>query len=78
MEKLTHIVRKASDLTKKSLTKEEIYKRIGELNNTPTYKHVIPPDIYISEEVILSIMKDGFKVYKGNLFGFTDAWIIEW
>lgn len=78
MEKEKFILRKASDLTKKSLTKEEVYDNISRSNNTPIYKHAIPPESYISEEVILSIMKDGFKVYKGNTMGFVDAWIIEW
>ena len=75
-EKIT--IRKASDLKKRSLSKEDIYDVIANLNNTPTFKHVIPPDMYVSEEVIMSIINDGFKVYKGNIFNFDQAWIIEW
>lgn len=78
MEKEKFIVRKASDLTKRSISKEDVYEVIARFNNTPTYKHVMPTECYISEEVILSIMKDGFKVYKGSMMGLVDAWIIEW
>ncbi|WP_223559610.1 hypothetical protein [Chryseobacterium lathyri] len=78
MDKEKFILRKASDLTKKSLTKAEVYENITRYNNTSIYRHAIPPEAYISEEVILSIMQDGFKVSKGNMIGFIDAWIIEW
>ncbi len=78
MEKEKFIVRKASDLTKRSLSKEDVYGAIAQFNNTPTFKHVIPPDFYISEEVIVSIMRDGFKAYKGKMFNFEEVWIIEW
>ena len=78
MEKEKFIVRKASDLTKRSLSKEEVYEFIAGFNNTSTFRHVIPPDFYISEEVIVSIMRDGFKAYKGKMHGFEEAWIIEW
>lgn len=71
-------IRKASDMKKISLTKEGIYDNLSNQNNTAIYKHAIPPDAYISEDVILEIIKDGFKMYKGNLFGMTDVWIIEW
>lgn len=78
MEKEKFVVRKASDLTKRSITKEEIYNSIANHNNMPCYKHAIPPEFYISEEVIVSMINDGFKVYRGDMMGWKDTWIIEW
>lgn len=78
-EKIT--VRKASDLTKRSISKEEVYDEISNLYNQKKshYKHFIQHYFYISEEVILQMLNDGFKVYKGDFDHINkDVWIIEW
>lgn len=81
MEKEKITVRKASDLTKRSISKDEVYAEISELYNRKQshYKHFIPCYIYLSEEVILQMLNDGFKVYKGDFDHINkDVWIIEW
>ena len=70
---------KASDLKKKSIDIESIYKEIESMNSAGQFKHVIPHFIYVSDEVKLKLMADGFKVYIGNWSNFSpNDLIIEW
>ena len=70
---------KAKSLTKVSETIENIYNAISEANANSSYKHFIPHNIYVSDEVRLKLIDDGYKVYKGNWDGImTDVLIIEW
>ena len=70
---------KAKDLKKESEVIENIYKAISDANSRGFFKHFIPHWIYVSEEVKMQLIEDGFKLYKGNWdFGMTDCLIIEW
>jgi hypothetical protein len=72
---------KANNLTKTSITAEEIYEGIdSQLKNNPScFKHYIPHFLYVSDEVKLQLIDDGFKVYKGAWDGIqNDGLIIEW
>jgi hypothetical protein len=49
------------------------------MNSAGQFKHAIPHFIYVSDEVKLKLMADGFKVYIGNWGGFSpNDLIIEW
>ncbi len=70
---------KATELTKESEVIENIYKAISEANSRGEYKWCIPHQFYVSEEVKVQLIEDGFKVYKGAWDGvLTNALIIEW
>ena len=70
---------KASELKKESLSVEDIYESIqNHVNiNKASYKYIIPHFIYVSDEVKLRLINDGFKLYKGN-YGIDEGLIIEW
>ena len=67
---------KAEDLEKVSLTKEEIYKGIEQdlKNYKNVYIHLIPYNIYVSPEVQASLIADGFKLGRNNMYDL----IVEW
>lgn len=70
---------KASSLKKETEVIENIYKAISESNANGRFKHFIPHDVYVSDEVRLQLIDDGFKVYKGDWDGvMTNCLIIEW
>lgn len=72
---------KATDLVKKSISTEQIYRNIQTMvnSNPEQYKHFIPNNIYVSDEVRLQLLNDGFKVYRGDWDGIMkDCLIIEW
>ena len=70
---------KADSLVKKSVTLENIYKSIEDDNGRGSFKHFIPHGLYVSDEVKLQLMADGFKVYVGDWDGvMLNALIIEW
>lgn len=70
---------KASELKKESEVIENIYTRISEANASGHYKHFIPHFVYVSDFVILQLIADGYKVYKGAWDGvITNCTIIEW
>jgi hypothetical protein len=70
---------KATELVKKSLKVEDIFKMIEEKNLNGHFKYFIPHFLHVSEEVILTLIKNGFKVYKGDWdSNLKECWIIEW
>lgn len=70
---------KAKSLKKTSVSIENIYKGISESNANNRFKHFVPHDVYVSDEVRLKLIEDGYKVYKGNWDGImTNVLIIEW
>lgn len=69
---------KARELTKQSITIEEIYESI---KNVPKnqFKWFIPHFIYVSEEVKNQLMRDGFDLTIGDWDNvITNALIIKW
>lgn len=71
----------ASEIKKTTLTAIEIYEHINDnlKHNPNTFKHFIPHYIYVSDEVKLQLINDGFKVYIGNWDNIINgALIIEW
>lgn len=70
---------KASSLKKESEVIENIYQIIINANGSGCYKTFITHDRYVSDEVRLQLIKDGYKVYVGDWDGITtNALIIEW
>lgn len=72
---------KANSIKKTSVTVKEIYEGIeSELkHNSSKFKYHIPHWIYVSDEVKLELINEGFKVYKGSWDGIlNEALIIEW
>jgi len=58
---------------------EKIYKRISDANSNNEFKTFIPHFIYVTDEVRLQLVENGFKVCKGSWDGvITDCLIIEW
>jgi len=69
---------KASDLIKKSIEIEDVYKAIEDMNKVGQYKHGIPDMMYVSNEVQVKLIANGFKLYRGDLDYMKNALIIEW
>jgi len=69
---------KAKDLVKISEVVENIYKQISEANSNGQFKYFIPHFVYVSDEVKLQLMKDGYKVYEGQWDNIMSGLIIEW
>jgi len=70
---------RANELKKESISIEDIYEAICNANTFKQYKHFIPHHIYVSEQVKLRLIEDGFKVYKSDWDGVTkECLIIEW
>lgn len=70
---------RANSLVKISVTIEGIYTAIEEGNKYGCFKHGIPHNLYVSDEVKLKLMADGFKVYNGDWDGvMKNSLIIEW
>ena len=72
-------IMKANELKKQTEVIDNIYKAISEANSNGNFKHFIPHWVYVSDEIILQLINDGFKVYKGEWDGIMkDCLIIEW
>ena len=69
---------KAKELVKKSVKIEDIYLNIEERNKMGEYKIFYPCYVYISDEVIMELIEDGFKVSKGEWLRGEIGLIIEW
>jgi len=70
---------KANSLVKKSVKIEDVYSSIETANEYGGFKHFIPSNLYVSDEVRLKLMADGFKVYIGDWDGvMLNVLIIEW
>lgn len=72
---------KSHQLKKVSLTLDEIYECIKKdtEHGKNVFKHQIPHWVYVSDEVKLQLISDGFKVYIGNWDGIlNNSLIIEW
>jgi len=70
---------KANELDKKSIKIEEVYKNIQGANESHGFKIFYPHCVYVEEKVIMQLVSDGFKVYRGTWDAFTtDVLIIEW
>lgn len=76
-------MKKASQITKESLTIEDIEKKISDIEANPyekgLFKIFFPHWVYISNDVKLKLMEAGYKVYTADWDGvMKDAFIIEW
>lgn len=70
---------KAKSLKKVPEAIENIYKQISEANANNKFKCFIPHFIYVTDDVKMKLIDDGYKVYKGNWDAImTDCLIIEW
>lgn len=70
---------KASSLKKESEVIENIYEAISQANAEGRFKYFIPHDVYVSDEVRLQLIEDGYKVCRGDWNGImTNCLIIEW
>jgi len=70
---------KATDLIKVSLSIDKIYEEIKRRNEINEFKAYFPHQIFISEDIKLKLMSDGFKVHHGAFDGFmNNGLIIEW
>ena len=72
---------KSHELKKVSLTLDEIYESIKKdtQHGKNIFKYQIPHWVYVSDEVKLQLISDGFKVYIGNWDGIlNNSLIIEW
>lgn len=69
---------KARQKTKKSISIEDIYKRIKEMPET-VYKTFFHHSEYISDEIKMQLISDGYKVYIGDWDAHCiNCLIIEW
>ena len=70
---------KAKSLTKVTEVIENIYKQISEANANNQFKCFIPHFVYVTDDVKMQLINDGYKVYKGDWDGvMTNCLIIEW
>ena len=69
---------KAKDLIKKSVTIHDVYKNIEEANGRGEFKFFYPHFVYVSNEVKMQLMSDGFKLSEGEFFVGNNGLIIEW
>lgn len=69
---------KATEATKKSVTLEQIDNNIKSAIENNHFKVFYPHFIYVSDEVKLSLIKNGFKVYEGTWMYSDMGLIIEW
>jgi len=69
---------KANTLEKKSVSIEEIYKEIKRANDSGNFKIFIFHAKYVDEKVIINLLDDGYKVYKGKWDEQISGTIIEW
>jgi hypothetical protein len=70
---------KASELIKKSVKIEDIYSQIETSNENGNFKTSIPNTMYVDDGVVIQLVKNGFKVYRGSLYGnIPNELIIEW
>jgi hypothetical protein len=69
---------KAKDLKKKSIPIEKIYRLIESANERNEFKVCVFHAIYVNNEIILQLIKDGFKVYRGDWDMMKNCLIIEW
>lgn len=68
---------KAKDLIKKGMSIDKIYKDIEDKNNDGCCMLFIPKDMYVTDNVKLQLIEDGFSVRIGEFFR-TEGLIIEW
>lgn len=68
----------ASDIVKKGLSEDFLFERIKEDNERGNYMHIIPMEVYVSDETKLSLLKKGYKVYNREILGRGLCLIIEW
>lgn len=69
---------KTKDLIKESIPIEKIYKDIEFAITRNEFKINIYHAIYVSDEIILQLIEDGFKVYRGDWDMMKNCLIIEW
>ena len=71
---------KASELTKRSKTVEEIIEdiKVTIKSNPCQYKYFLPHWIYVSNEVQVELSMLGFKMTHGATFNMDYGLIIEW
>lgn len=70
---------RASELEKRSVTIESIHKEIELSDKEGNFKTFIPHFRYVSNEVILHLMGEGFKVTVGDWDAMMqNCTIIEW
>lgn len=69
---------KAQSLTKVPEVIENIYHQISEANANNQFKCFIPHFMYVTNDVKLQLIKDGYKVYEGNWDAIMTGLIIEW
>lgn len=68
---------KASELKKKCIGIDAIFKQIKATNENGYCKYNITDDIFVSDEVKLKLMENGFKVYKKEICG-CGYLVVEW
>ena len=70
---------KANTLIKKTILIKDIYENIQRSNDEYNQNMVYYPSmIYISDEIKLELMSNGFKVYTGDVDVVRGCLIIEW
>lgn len=69
---------KAQSLNKRSVKIEEIYNSIRQANGDGRYKYLIAHFMYVSDDVRLQLIKDGYKVYEGKWDNQLMGLMIEW
>ncbi len=69
---------RANNLIKKPIDLKKIYKDIEDANNRNEYRYFINPFIYISDEVKLELLNNGFKVYSSKDFNGLEGLVVEW
>lgn len=69
---------KAIELSKHSPTLDKIYDDIQRANERNEYKVFYPHFVYFSDACMVELIKQGFKVYRGEWFHGDHGLIIEW
>ena len=70
---------KAQSLKKVPVSIESIHQQISEANSRGEFRWFIPHFVYVTEEVKIQLIEEGFKVYKADWDGLlTDCLIVEW
>jgi len=69
---------RADTLIKKSQTIEEIYESIKMQNEHGNFKMSFPNSMYVSDEIKLELMREGYKVSIGDIGMGSKDLIIEW
>lgn len=70
---------KAKSLLRKSAPIELIYEDILRADENGHFKQFVPHFIHVKDEIISQLIKDGFKVYRGDWdMQMINCLIIEW